>query len=114
MRVTFEELAAKGVGGELLGGELGVAREPDRNWIKNPLGTLGAHWELSTHPPGSLFLSPIAPNVSRDASCVSGVDEIRSFIAGNVRHSRPFVVMEEQFQAQGDRPWHLDARSRAT
>ena len=25
MRVTFEKLAAKGVGGELLGGELGVA-----------------------------------------------------------------------------------------
>jgi len=29
MRVALEKLAAKGVGGELLGGELGVAREPE-------------------------------------------------------------------------------------
>ena len=36
MRVTLEKLAAKGIGGELLGGELGVAREPDRNCITNP------------------------------------------------------------------------------
>jgi NCAIR mutase (PurE)-related protein len=36
MRVTFEKLAAKGVGGELLGGELGVDKEPDRNCITNP------------------------------------------------------------------------------
>ena len=35
MRVTFEKLTAKGVGGELLGGELGVAGEPDRNRITN-------------------------------------------------------------------------------
>src|SRR6516164_6276470 len=36
MRVAFEKLAAKGVGGELHGGELGLAGEPDRNCIAAP------------------------------------------------------------------------------
>ena len=36
MRVTFEKLAAKGVGGELLGGELGVAGSQIGNAFQTP------------------------------------------------------------------------------
>ena len=67
MRVTFEKLAAKGVGGELLGGELGVAKEPDRNCITNtpspgppirhPLPAITPHFAASEKI-GLEFLGP--------------------------------------------------------